>query len=581
MAQANIKAVITAEDRASGVLKGFGGSVEKINDSIANGAKRVTRALGLATVAAAGFAIKSAADFEQSRVAFDTMLGSAEKGRKLMKDISDFARRTPFELPGVVDATRQLLAYGSTSEDVLKEIQMLGDISGGNAQRFDQLALAFGQVRAKTRLAGQEMLQFTNAGVGLREELSKRLGVSISEIDDLMADGAITFEDVRGVLETMTSEGGRFFGMMDKQSKTFGGVMSNIRDQIGRTARSIVGISDEGDIREGSIFARMIKVGEDLLTWLDRNSDKIAQKTQEIADIMLEKGGEMFSALQSKIREEGFAGGITQALVEMLGKIDWGHLIAVAIAAFAAIAPDIVLGIGEGLFNAIRENPLDMAILFALLGFVPGLAVIFAGVLGAIPIVGPIAGWIIKGFATAAATILAPVKTIMAGLGSSAVKSLAAGMTSATGALAIAAGAIIAIFWKVKNEALKTVDAVNNAFNAETSASISNDQAIRKIHQSTILTPEQKANAIRSMTARADGGPVSQNSPYLVGERGPELFVPNKSGSIVPNHQMGGGTVNITVQAGAFMGSQQDARKYAKMIMDAYKDLMAGSGVMA
>lgn len=237
------------------------------------------------------FALDSASDFEQSRIAFDTMLGSAEKAKKLLKEVSDFAAKTPFELPEVVEGAKKLLAYNVEAENLLPTFRMLGDIASGvGREKLPQLILAFGQVKAATRLTGMELRQFTEAGVPLISLLAKHLGKAESEIQKLVSDGAVKFKDVEAALRMTTSEGGKFFNLMERQSKTFSGTMSNVRDNLGRVAREIIGISDTGDIREGSIFALLTKAATRFLEWTNANQARIQAFFIEIIEKLLNVG---------------------------------------------------------------------------------------------------------------------------------------------------------------------------------------------------------------------------------------------------------------------------------------------------
>ena len=215
-------------------------------------------------------AIKSAADMEQAKVAFTTMLGSADLAGKKLAEISDFARKTPFELPQVVQGAKQLLAYGIEADKLIPTFTNLGNIAAGvGMDKLPNLILAFGQVKAATKLTGAELRQFTEAGVPLLDELAKMMGVTAGDIQDMVSKGLIGFPLVEQALKNLTGEGGRFDAMMEKQSKTLSGTISNLKDNLGRLLRSIVGITEEGTVREGSIFDLMAKGATKLLQALD------------------------------------------------------------------------------------------------------------------------------------------------------------------------------------------------------------------------------------------------------------------------------------------------------------------------
>jgi tape measure domain-containing protein len=270
---------------ASGFEKALGKSTKTtggFSDSLDRAKTGSFALLGALTAAGAAVgilgakAIGSAGQFEQYRVAFETMLGSAEKARNLMGEISEFAKTTPFELPEVVAGTKQLLAFGFAQEELLPTMRRLGDIASGVGVPVGQLTNVFGQVRIAGRLMGQDLLQFTNAGVPLISELAKVMGKPQEEIKELVSQGKIGFKEVEQAIMNMTGEGSKFGGMMDKQSKTFSGVMSNIQDSIGQTMRKMVGLTDTGEIIEGGFFDRVKGAAEAVLPILEALPDTLA-----------------------------------------------------------------------------------------------------------------------------------------------------------------------------------------------------------------------------------------------------------------------------------------------------------------
>lgn len=229
-------------------------------------------------------AIESASDFEQSRVAFEVMLGSADKARKMMEDIAEFAKATPFELPEVVKGSKQLLAFGFAQEQIIPTMRKLGDIAAGVGVPIGQIAYVFGQVRVAGKLMGGDLMQFTNAGVPMIEGLSKVLGVTQGEVKKMVELGKVGFPEVEAVINNLTKEGSQFGGMMEKQSKTFGGVVSNIKDGFGQMLRAAVGVSNAGDIVEGGLFDRIKKGAEKVMPILMDLSEKVGPAMGKLMD---------------------------------------------------------------------------------------------------------------------------------------------------------------------------------------------------------------------------------------------------------------------------------------------------------
>lgn len=220
-------------------LKDAQSNVENLSGSLKTvGTYGVAAFAGLATAAFAF--VKAGAEFEQTQVAFTTMIGSAEEANALLKDMAQFASNTPFQLTDLEHSTKSLLAYGVSAKQIIPTLKMLGNISAGvGMDKMPQLILAFGQVRAATKLTGSELRQFSEAGVPLLGELAKQLNASESEVLDMVSAGQIGFPMVEQALTSLTMEGGRFYNLMESQSSTLLGLWSNLQDQISLTARSI------------------------------------------------------------------------------------------------------------------------------------------------------------------------------------------------------------------------------------------------------------------------------------------------------------------------------------------------------
>lgn len=184
-------------------------------------------------------ALKASSDFEQANVQFGVMLGSAEKASKLVNELQNMANITPFETQDLLDASKTLLNFGTNLEEILPDLQMLGDISGGNRERMRSMTLAFSQMSSAGRLMGQDLLQMINAGFNPLQVISEKTGKSMAELKDEMGEGKISVEMVKQAFKDATSEGGRFYGMMEKQSETLEGRFSTLNDAYTLMIRSI------------------------------------------------------------------------------------------------------------------------------------------------------------------------------------------------------------------------------------------------------------------------------------------------------------------------------------------------------
>lgn len=188
-------------------------------------------------------------EFQQLEVAFTTMLGSSEKANVLMAQLTETAAKIPFDLQGVANGARQLLAYGTSAEDVNETLIRLGNIAAGLSQPLGDLVYLYGTTMTQGRLYTQDLNQFTGRGIPMIKELAKEFGVAESEIKGMVEAGMIGFPEVQKVIQNLTNEGGMFFNLMQEQSKTITGQISNIGDSFSMMLNDI-GKANEGIIND-------------------------------------------------------------------------------------------------------------------------------------------------------------------------------------------------------------------------------------------------------------------------------------------------------------------------------------------
>jgi tape measure domain-containing protein len=159
------------------------------------------------------------------------------------------------------------------------------------------LIMAFGQVKAATRLTGMELRQFTEAGVPLLDILAKQMGKTTAEMVEMISDGKVGFPEVEKAIFGMSAEGGKFFNLMERQSKTFDGVMSNLRDNIGRVARNVIGLTDTGEVVKGGFFDKLSTAASNLLMWFDKNRESIIAFLQNGLNVLLSVGQQVINVV--------------------------------------------------------------------------------------------------------------------------------------------------------------------------------------------------------------------------------------------------------------------------------------------
>jgi len=178
-----------------------------------------------------GIALKTAGDMEQVQIAFETMLGSAEAANDLIEDITKFAATTPFELTGLVKSSKQLLAFGFAAEEIIPTMTTMGNIAAGvGKDKLPTIVAALGKIRAKGKASMEELNMMLEAGVPILDELAKNYGVTTQELFKMVSAGKVSFKEVNQALTNMGTGTGRFAGLMEKQSKSFLGILSNIGD---------------------------------------------------------------------------------------------------------------------------------------------------------------------------------------------------------------------------------------------------------------------------------------------------------------------------------------------------------------
>ena len=222
----------------------------------------IEQMFGRMTSAAAAFGISLGAkqlisditrvrgEFQQLEVAFNTMLGSKEQANTLMSQLVYTAAKTPFDLQGVANGAKQLLAYGTAAEDVNETLIRLGDIASGLSIPLNDLVWLYGTTMTQGRLFTQDLRQFMGRGIPLADELAKQFGVTKDKVGELVTAGKIGFPEVQKAIEAMTDKGGKFGGLMEEQSKTITGQISNIEDAIS-TMFNKIGKENESIINSG------------------------------------------------------------------------------------------------------------------------------------------------------------------------------------------------------------------------------------------------------------------------------------------------------------------------------------------
>lgn len=205
-------------------------NTERISDRLSRSVGKLAGAFAIKEIVANATQVRG--QFQQLEVAFTTMLQSGEKADALLQQLTKTAATTPFGLEDVAQGAKQLLAYGLGAEKVNETLIRLGDIAAGLSVPLNDLVYLYGTTMAQGRLYTQDLNQFTGRGIPMISELAKQFGVAESKVKELVESGKVGFPEVQKVIESLTNEGGKFGGLMEEQSKTIIGQISNIEDSI-------------------------------------------------------------------------------------------------------------------------------------------------------------------------------------------------------------------------------------------------------------------------------------------------------------------------------------------------------------
>lgn len=279
--------------------------------------------------------VAGAASMEQAAVSFEVMLGSADKAKTLLKDLSDFAASTPFELPELVGATRKLVAFGVEQQNVLKVLQQVGDVSAGISAPIGEIAEIYGKARVQGRLMMEDINQLTGRGIPIIQEFAKQFGVAESAIRKMVEQGKVNFSNLDLAFASLTGSGGKFASLMEKQSATLSGLWSTLKDTLGQSARDIATTLLDGlNVKElvksftsgiGAIMQALAPVGQAIMSGIGAAMqfvgplfEGLLPLVKGLADIVGSVLTPVFNALAPVLKIVGDA---LKFIFEIIGKV--------------------------------------------------------------------------------------------------------------------------------------------------------------------------------------------------------------------------------------------------------------------
>ncbi len=232
--------------------------------------------------------------FQQLEIAFGTMLGSEEKATALMQQMVNTAAKTPFDLMGVADGAKQLLAYGVSAEKVNDTLVRLGNIASGLSIPLNDIVYLYGTTMVQGRLYAQDVRQFTGRGIPLVKELAEKYHTTAEGINEMVSAGKIGFPDVEEVLNKMTNAGGQFYQLMEKQSSSLTGQIANLQDAWDSALNSL------GEKSEGALSA-----GIQSATYLVEHMDDVVRILKSVA---IAYGSVKAATILASVATKGYTG---------------------------------------------------------------------------------------------------------------------------------------------------------------------------------------------------------------------------------------------------------------------------------
>lgn len=232
--------------------------------------------------------------FQQLEIAFGTMLGSEEKATALMQQMVNTTAKTPFDLMGVAEGAKQLLAYGVSAEKVNDTLVRLGNIASGLSIPLNDIVYLYGTTMVQGRLYAQDVRQFTGRGIPLVKELAEKYHTTAEGINEMVSAGKIGFPDVEEVLNKMTNAGGQFYQLMEKQSSSLTGQIANLQDAWDSALNSL------GEKSEGALSA-----GIQSATYLVEHMDDVVRILKSVA---IAYGSVKAATILASVATKGYTG---------------------------------------------------------------------------------------------------------------------------------------------------------------------------------------------------------------------------------------------------------------------------------
>ena len=363
--------VIKIDGDASGFEKVLG-SVESKSKSVISGLGTVTKGVAKGVTAAYGaisaawsavglVSVKYNANIEQLQTSFETMTGSAEKAAEVVERLRTMGAKTPFETADLAHVTQLLMQYGFTADDAIEKMSMLGDIAQGNSEAMNSIATGYAQMSSAGKVNLQDIKQMINGGFNPLQEISERTGESMESVYDRISKGTMAVDEITESMRYATSEGGKFYQSMEKQSQTLNGQLSTLKDNLSSFGGMIFQpISDK--LRDALIPDANAILGDLQSAYekagLDGLVDEVNRQIPRLTEAGVNAVTKLFSAIGKRI--PGLVKSLLSNLPTLLSSaVDLApqladtffEVVSVSVERLASMIPDLAPIIAKGVFS--------------------------------------------------------------------------------------------------------------------------------------------------------------------------------------------------------------------------------------
>jgi len=587
-------AVSKAQNGIRNTNRGLG-QTGKVANNAAKGVNKLGKAVrglvaGFTAIQTLKFVIFKTAELERQTKSLEVLTGSLGNARNIIKELQQFGAVTPFTSSELIETAKRLKAFGFETEQVVDVTKRLADVAGATGADLGGIATAFGQIQAKGRLQGEELLQLQERGVSLQDELQKMYGLTADEFRKALEGGRISADAVNLALQNITETGGKYAGGAIAQSDTLAGKFSTLIDGIENISRTIGGVLspalqgvlglaiDVVNSINSAINAQKRLTGFGIN---DQERDKLFRQADkealELSKLRAGKGGQIDSGQFTKLRAQRFSDLINQFAFET------GQLIPEIGAPKQKNLPELLKRTTtqtgqtpeEKAAEALKKQQEQAASLVLskkqealLTGDITDKQ--RAGLEHAISKMN-----LSRQFPLLAEDELQVLRDQL---------DVNFDLEQKDKARIDAAKLLAEEQEKQKQVAKEIAQTIQNSVVSAIESAIDGSKSLAEsfsglLKQLAMMIIKQKVignfaslgggGILGLIPGLANGGPARAGRPHIVGERGPELFVPNSSGTVVPNHAMGGGasvTVNVDASGSSVEGDGNQAAQLGKAI---------------